>query len=295
MTEMMTVHEIADYLRVKERKIYDLITQKQIPCTRVTGKWLFPRHLIDLWLMNNSETSLQDLRFKTVPEILVGSHDPLLEWAMRETASTMAMQTTGSLEGLSRFSEGEAMICAMHVLDVGTGEYNVPVVKQTLRDADIVVLEWAWRGQGLIVARNNPLAIQDLADLLAKQPRLVTRQNGSGSRILLDHLLEKSGVAENKLNIIDMLARTEMEVGLAISGGRADVGMAVSSVAKQLHLDFIPLAKERFDLIMRRFDYFEPPIQKLLAFCRSAAFNDKAKEFGDYDISGLGRVVYNKR
>ncbi|WP_411728438.1 substrate-binding domain-containing protein [Methyloglobulus sp.] len=292
---MMTVHEIADYLRVKERKIYDLITQKQIPCTRVTGKWLFSRHLIDLWLMNNSETSLQDLRFKTIPEIMVGSHDPLLEWALRESVSAMAMQTTGSLEGLSRFSAGEAMICAMHVLDVETGEYNVPVVKQTLQDADIVVLEWAWRGQGLIVARNNPLAIQNLADLLAKQPRLVIRQNGSGSRILLDHLLEKSGIAENKLNIIDMLARTEMEVGLAISGGRADVGLAVSSVAKQLHLDFIPLAKERFDLIMRRFDYFEPPIQKMLVFCQSIAFADKAKELGDYDIRGLGRVVYNKR
>jgi putative molybdopterin biosynthesis protein len=219
----------------------------------------------------------------------------LLEWALRESLSTMAMQTTGSLEGLSRFSAGEAMICAMHVLDVGTGEYNVPVVKQTLQDNDIVVLEWAWRGQGLIVAKNNPLAIQNVADLVDKQPRLIMRQAGSGSRILLDHLLEKSGIAETNFNIIDTLARTEMEVGLAISGGRADVGMAVSSVAKQLHLDFIPLAKERFDLVMRRFDYFEPPVQKLLAFCQSDAFNDKAKEFGDYDISGLGRVVYNKR
>jgi putative molybdopterin biosynthesis protein len=292
---MMTVHEIADYLRVKERKIYDLITQKQIPCTRVTGKWLFSRHLIDLWLMNNSETSLQDLRFKTIPEIVVGSHDPLLEWALRESVSAMAMQTTGSLEGLSRFSDGEAMVCAMHVLDVRTGEYNVPVVKQTLQDSDVVMLEWAWRGQGLLVAKNNPLAIKSLADLVDKQPRLITRQAGSGSQILLDHLLEKSGIDENKLNIIDTLARTEMEVGLAISAGKADVGMAVSSVAKQLHLDFIPLAKERFDLVMRRFDYFEPPIQKLLAFCQTAAFNDKAKEFGDYDIGGLGRVVYNKR
>jgi excisionase family DNA binding protein len=291
---MMTVHEVADYLRVKERKIYDLITQKQIPCTRVTGKWLFSRHLIDLWLMHNSETSLQDLRFKTIPEIMVGSHDPLLEWALRESVSTMAMQTTGSLEGLSRFSAGEAMICAMHVLDVETGEYNVPAVKKIVQDTDIVVLEWAWRGQGLLVAKNNPKGIQNLADLVDKKPALVTRQIGSGSRILLDHLLEKSSINGNNLNIIDQLARTEMEVGLAISGGKADVGMAVSSVAKQLHLDFIPLAKERFDLVIRRFDYFEPPGQKLLAFCRSAAFIDKAKEFGDYDISGLSRVIYNK-
>lgn len=295
MTEMMTVHEIADYLRVKERKIYDLITQKQIPCTRVTGKWLFSKHQIDLWLMQNSEANLPDLRLKTIPEIVVGSHDPLLEWALRESGSPMAMQTTGSLEGLSRFASGEAMLCGMHVLDVETGEYNLPFIKGVLQGQDIVVLEWAWREQGLIVAKGNPLAIRGPADLANKKARLINRQNGSGSRILLDYLLAKAGIDKASIDCLDKPARTELEVGLTISGGKADTGIAVSSVAKQLHLDFIPLARERFDLVMRRFDYFEPPIRKLLSFCQTPAFIDKAKDIGGYDIKGLGDVVFNKR
>lgn len=295
MPEMMTVHEVADYLRVKERKIYDLITQKQIPCTRVTGKWLFSRHLIDLWLMRNSESSVQELRFLSVPEIVVGSHDPLLEWALRESGMPMAMQTTGSLEGLSRFAAGEAMLCGMHVLDVESGEYNLPIVKSTLLEDEAVVMEWAWREQGLIVAKGNPLRIRSLADLAAKKARLIGRQHGSGSRILLDYLLEKAGLDSAGLDFADKPARTELEVGLIISSGKADAGIAVASVAKQLHLDFIPLAKERFDLVTRRFDYFEPPIQNLLSFCRTPAFAEKAAELGGYDIRNAGRIVLNMR
>jgi putative molybdopterin biosynthesis protein len=295
LTEMMTVHEVADYLRVKERKIYDLITQKQIPCTRVTGKWLFSRHLIDLWLMRNSESSVQELRFLSVPEIVVGSHDPLLEWALRESGMPMAMQTTGSLEGLSRFAAGEAMMCGMHVLDVESGEYNLPIVKSSLLEDEAVVVEWAWREQGLVVAKGNPLRIRSLADLAAKKARLIGRQQGSGSRILLDYLLEKAGLDSAGLDFADKPARTELEVGLIISSGKADAGIAVASVAKQLHLDFIPLAKERFDLVTRRFDYFEPPIQKLLSFCRSTAFTEKAEELGGYDIRNTGGIVLNIR
>lgn len=295
MTELMTVHEIADYLRVKERKIYDLITQKQIPCTRVTGKWLFSKHQIDLWLMQNSETSVQELCFKTIPEIVVGSHDPLLEWAIRESGSSMAMQTTGSLEGLTRFSDGEAMMCGMHVLDVDSGDYNIPVIKNTLHDQEIVVIEWAWREQGLVVSKGNPLMIKTLADLVGKKAKLIDRQNGSGSRILLDYLLARAGLDKTAIACADKPARTEMDLGLTISSGKADAGLAVSPVARQLHLDFIPLARERFDLVMRRYDYFEPPIQKLLSFCQTATFFEKVKEIGGYDTKGLGNVVFNKR
>ncbi|MGR8940823.1 MAG: substrate-binding domain-containing protein [Gammaproteobacteria bacterium] len=292
---MMTVHEVADYLRVKERKIYDLITQKQIPCTRVTGKWLFSRHLIDLWLMRNSESSVQELRFLSVPEIVVGSHDPLLEWALRESGMPMAMQTTGSLEGLSRFAAGEAMMCGMHVLDVESGEYNLPIVKSTLLEHEAVVLEWAWREQGLVVAKGNPLGIRSLADLTAGKARVIGRQHGSGSRILLDYLLDRSGLESDEFDFADKPARTELEVGLTITSGKADAGIAVASVAKQLHLDFIPLAKERFDLVTRRFDYFEPPVQKLLGFCRTAAFAEKARELGGYAIENSGRIILNMR
>lgn len=295
MTEMMVVHEVAEYLRVKERKIYDLITQKQIPCTRVTGKWLFSKEMIDLWLMQNSESTLKSPHIANSPEIVVGSHDPLLEWALRESSWPIAMQTTGSLEGLNRFAVGEAILCGMHVLDIDSGEYNVPVIKNTLQDQEIVVLEWAWREQGLIVAAGNPMGIHALSDLVSKKARLIDRQTGAGSKILLDHLLEKAGVNKADIAIVDKPVRTEMDVGLAVSSGKADAGIAIETVARQLHLDFIPLAIERFDIVLRRYDYFEPPIQKLLEFIHSPAFIEKARELGGYDISNSTKVVLNMR
>ncbi len=294
MPEMMTVHEVAEYLRIKERKIYDLVAQKQIPCTRVMGKWLFPRHLIDLWLMQNSESTLNAHYVQQVPEVVVGSHDPLLEWALRESRHPLAVQATGSLEGLSRFGLGEAILCGMHVLDVDSGQYNVPLIKSTLKSQDIVVIEWAWRQQGLVVAPGNPLAVGSLADLAGKKARLIDRQEGAGSRVLLDYLLAGGKIDRSDLNIVNKLARTELDVGLTIAGGKADAGIAVASVARQLHLDFIPLATERFDLVMRRRDYFEPPIQALFTLSRSAAFIEKAEELGGYDIQGLGNIIFNR-
>ena len=295
MSDMMTVHEVADYLRVKERKIYDLINQKQIPCTRVTGKWLFPRYLIDMWLMQNSESVSQDALLRSAPEIVVGSHDPLLEWALRESGRPMAMQTTGSMEGLSRFAAGEALICGMHVLDTASGEFNTQAIKNALPDHGVVAIEWAWRQQGLIVAPGNPLELHSLEDITDKKALLIDRQSGAGSRILLDHLFEQAGVDKSLIKTTDKPARTEIDVGLTISNGKADVGIAVASVARQLRLDFIPLAKERFDLVMRRFDYFESPIQNLLELTRSPAFIEKAEELGGYELSGSGKVVLNLR
>lgn len=291
----MTVHEVADYLRVKERKIYDLINQKQIPCTRVTGKWLFPRYLIDMWLMKNSESVSQDALLRSAPEIVVGSHDPLLEWALRESGRPIAMQTTGSMEGLGRFASGEALVCGMHVLDTDSGEFNAPAIKNALPDHGVVAIEWAWRQQGLIVAPGNPLELHSLEDIAEKKALLIDRQSGAGSRILLDHLFEKAKVDKTQIKTAGKPARTEIDVGLTISNGKADVGIAVESVARQLRLDFIPLTKERFDLVMRRFDYFEPPIQNLLELTRTPSFAEKAEELGGYDLSGAGKVVLNLR
>lgn len=290
---MMTVHEVAEYLRIKDRKVYDLVAQKQIPCTRVTGKWLFPKYLIDLWLMKNSEFQAQPGYFTAAPPVIVGSHDPLLEWALRESGFPLAMKTTGSLEGLSRFAAGEAALCGIHLLDTESGEYNVPYVKNILQDHDIVVLEWAWRQQGLILASGNPLGIQSIADLASKQARVIERQTGSGGQVLFLQLLERADTSRETLALLPHPARSETDIGLAISSGKADAGVACAAVANQLQLDFLPLVRERFDLVIRRRDYFEPPFQKLLCFIRTATFIEQADEMGGYDISNLGAVKYN--
>jgi excisionase family DNA binding protein len=293
--ELMTVQEVARYLRLKERKIYDLLAQKRIPCTRVSGKWLFPRGHIDEWLRNNSEGNgaVQTPKPVLLPQVVLGSHDPLLAWALAETDYPLALQMNGSTEGLERFAAGEGVVCGLHLLDAASGEYNIAAVRARLAREAVVLIHWAWREQGLLLAPGNPLGVHDLVDLASTGARIVERQEGAGSRLLFRCLLERAGVGAEALNILPQTARGHVDVGLAVCSGQADVGIAVSAVARQMKLDFLPLARERFDLVIRRRDYFEPAFQRLWKFCGSQQFAGKAQALGGYDISGLGSILYN--
>lgn len=290
----MTVQEVAEYLRIKERKVYDLLAQKRIPCTRVTGKWLFPRFQIDRWLEQNSEIGHEGLVEKSLPPVLVGSHDLLLEWALREIQFPFAIQTTGSSEGLARFIGGDAMVCGLHILDPETDEYNIPIVKEKLdRQQAVVLIEWARRQQGILLARGNPLEVGKISDLTNNQIKIIDRQAGAGSSILLDTLLKREAIDKDKLAILPKPARSEIDVGAAVANGKADAGIAIEAVAKQFGLHFIPLGYEVFDLAIHHRNYFNEPFQRLLDFSRQAALREKADELGGYDVSRLGKIRFN--
>lgn len=291
MPELMNTREVAEYLRIKERKVYDLVREKRIPCARVTGKWLFPKRLIDAWLADGTELPRDIHILAPPPPVIVGSHDPLLDWSVRESDCDLALLASGSLDGLRRFVDGEAMVCALHVLDGRTGEYNIPVVEAL--GANAVLIEWARREQGLVVAPGNPLAITGVEDLVRKKPRVVLRQQGAGSRILLERLLEQAGIALDALTTLEQPARSETDLGQAISEGKADAGLGVRAAAHAFRLDFVPLYQERCDLLIRRRDYFEPPVQRLLAFAHSSAFAVRAAEMSGYDVTTTGRIVWN--
>lgn len=287
--ELMDTNEVADYLRLKRRSIYELVRENQIPCTRVSGKWLFRRTTIDRWLEQN--TSLALLAPAAPATAMAGSHDPLLEWAVRESRCGLALLPGGSLDGLRRLSAGEPVIAAMHLRDED-GDYNVAHVRAA-PVSDLVAIEWAWRDQGLVVAAGNPLGLEGLGDVARCQARVIRRQDDAGSQVLLMHLLAEAGLAPQALALLPEPAGTENDLGLAIVQGKADVGVAVRSVATQYRLGFVPLQRERFDLVMRRRDYFEPPLQALLAFTRTDAFAARARDLGGYEIAGIGRVVFN--
>ena len=227
------------------------------------------------------------------PLIVAGSHDPLLEWAARESGSGLAMLACGSSAGLERFADGLAMLAAMHWLDHATGEYNVPLIRQRVPDADIVVIEWARRTQGLVLAAGNPLKIRKLSDLAARKARIVARQPEAGSHRLLAHLLERAGIAHAKLRWLARPALSETDLAATIHDGKADAGLAIEAAAHAHGLAFIPLTAERLDLVLRRRDYFEPPAQALLAFARSAEMREHAAALRGYDLAATGRVVFN--
>ena len=291
MSALMTTREVAEYLRIKERKVYELVREREIPCTRVGGKWLFPKRLIDVWLLEASEGPRPPER-TAAPPIIAGSQDPLLDWALQESGSDLAMLACGSVGGLNHLADGRALGASLHLLDPETGEYNVPAIRRTLPMHKVVALNWAWREQGLVVAPGNPLGISDITDLKNTGARVVHRQDGSGSELLLRSLLAEAGQNLDDLSLIDETAKSETDLGLAVLDGRADAGLAVAAVARRLKLEFVTLAHERFDLVIGQREYFEAQFQALLEFARSERFDRHADKLGGYDLAKTGRVVY---
>ncbi len=298
--DFMTTREVADYLRLKERRVYELVRRQEIPCTRVTGKWLFPRALVDLWLAEHAGGAAR----VPAPPVIAGSHDPLLDWAVKESGCGLALLPGGSLDGIKRFADGGAVAAGLHLLDAESGAFNLPALTgglggPALAGAGVVLLEWAWRQQGLVVAAGNPHGIAPLGDLATlrvvddKKLKVMGRQAEAGSHLLLAELLAREGLSFDDLDFLDETARGETDLGLAVLEGRAEAGLAIEAVARSLKLGFVPLLRERYDLLLRRRDYFEPPLAALFAFARGEAFGARAARMGGYDVSGLGTTRYN--
>lgn len=291
--DYLTTAEVADYLRLKERKVYELVRERAIPCARVTGKLLFPRRAIDAWIAGAVEFDGPGL--PVPPPVLAGSHDPLLDWAVRASGCGLALLAEGSRDGLGRLAAGQAVMSGLHLIDRSDGTYAPRIAAEALPAVpDLLVVQWAWRDQGLMVARGNPLGVESLADAVAAGHRVARRQPGSGSDVLLAYLLERDGVDGRAVPPAESPALTETDLAAQIVDGKADCGLGISAVARRFGLDFLPLHRERFDLALRRRDYFETAAQALLAFARTEEFTAHAQDLGGYDVTCLGRVVYNR-
>lgn len=287
----LTTAEVAAYLRMKQRKVYDLVRQGLIPSTKVTGKLLFPRDSIDLWVMNHLEGD-QTPR-QVIPAVLAGSQDPLLDWATREAGSDLAFLCNGSVDGVTRLLRDEAMIAGLHVIDDGTGHYNDPAQLGLSGMRDLVIIHWARRTQGLLVPPGNPHGIRDLADLASERVCVAHRQREAGANALFRSLLNRQGIPATALRLAPHACLSEDDLALAVREGEADTGLAVEAAARRHGLDFIPLHQELFDLAMRRRVYFQTPVQRLLAFARGDRLPGRAEAMGGYDVSHLGDVRFN--
>jgi excisionase family DNA binding protein len=290
MTELLTTEEAATYLRLSARKLYELVASSAVPCTKVTGRWLFPRTALDRWVM--AGLIAPSLAHAVAPPIVGGSHDLLLEWALRESGSGLASLPEGSEAGLQRLIRGEVTAAAIHLhRPEGEDEQaNLEVVADAPGLHDAVVIALMRREQGLLVAPGNPLKLSDLPSVVERRARTAQRPAGAGAQLLLLSLLARAGVAHDKLALVKPVCPTGPDIAQAVRSGRADCGIATRSVAFSAGLDFVPLTWERFDLVLRQRDYFLPATQALFRVMRSEAFRARAEELGGYDVSVAGDV-----
>src|SRR5256886_8778027 len=252
MPELLTTDEAAEYLRLSERKLYELVAERAVPCSKVTGRWLFPRAALDRWV-SAGLIAPAALALVAAPPIVGGSHDPLLEWALRESNSGLASLPEGSEEGLRRLTQGEVMVAAIHLhrLDGDDETANPEAVADRPGLHDAGVLGFARREQGILVAPGNPLGLSDMASIATSRARVAQRPTGAGAQLLLLALLARAGIALDDVRLAKPAFPTGPDIAQAIRAGRIDCGIATRSVAKSAGLEFPPLARGGFVLLRR--------------------------------------------
>ncbi|QPC96031.1 helix-turn-helix transcriptional regulator [Mesorhizobium sp. INR15] len=292
--DLLTTSEAADYLRLGERKLYELVADNAIPCTKVTGKWLFPRHELDRWVLSGLAHPAGMVP-PNPPPIIGGSQDDLLEWCLRRSGSGLASLSEGSEKGVERLLRGEVAAAAIHFhSSQEDGEMaNVTAVRSTPRLHDAVVVAVALREQGLLLAPGNPKGLHCVADILKGNARMAVRQKGAGAQMLLETLLARAGVSPSQLNRLEPACLTGPDLAAAIRAGRADCGIATRSAARASGIDFVPLLWEEFDLVMRQRTYFQPSMQALLGFIARGDMPLRAAELTGYDVTPAGTIRFS--
>jgi len=227
---------------------------------------------------------------------IMGSHDLALELLIGQLKRghpglSVTSSSVGSLAGLVALERGEAQAAGCHLLDEETGEYNLPFIRRILPGEEVVLVNLVYRQQGLMVARGNPKGIRGMEDLARADVTTVNRQKGAGTRVLLDLRLRELGIPPEGVRGYGHEVDTHTAVAVAVANGSADVGLGILPAARALALDFIPLARERYDLAFRLEVYESPSLEPLLATLRSESYKSVVRELGGYDTSDTGRIV----
>jgi putative molybdopterin biosynthesis protein len=228
--------------------------------------------------------------------VAIGSHDLVLDMAAsalraRDPMVTLASSNVGSLGGLVALRDGLCHIAGSHLLDPATGEYTLPYLDRILGGREVSVVRLVYRDQGLIVAAGNPLGLKDVDDLTRAGVRYVNRQRGAGTRVLFDHELAQRGTGAQAIDGYQREEPTHLAVAAAVAAGRADAGMGIMAAARAFGLDFLPVTREPYDLVVGASDAGSPRLAPLWALLESGSFRSAVQKLGGYGTEDMGRRI----
>lgn len=297
MGELFSTKEIAKFLNVNEKMVYSLIAEKGLPASKVTGKWIFPINLVRQWVELGTENYPQLAKLPPYHGLVLiaGSNDLLLDKIIStfniKHEDHMAMfGIAGSMGGLKALKQNLCHIASSHLV-ADNEDYNFPFLKDEMNQMPAVV-NFCLREQGIIVQKGNPKNIQSVKDLSQKGIKIINRQLGTGTRQLFDKQLKKTGITGESINGYDTALTRHMDVGLEILMNKADAGPGIRPVASILGLDFIPICKERFDLLITKERFFDKGVQLFLSLLKGKVIQATAEEYGGYDLSMTGKMIY---
>ena len=285
MTQMLSTREVAKFLGINEKMVYTLISEKGLPASKVTGKWIFPRYLVEQWVESNTVNYPQT--HKVLPPydgllVIAGSNDILLEKTLsifnsRHSGHLAVFGNLGSVGGIGALRRSLCHVATSHLLQENDDEYNFDFLQRQF-DRIPVVVNFCIRDQGILLQQGNPRNITAVEDLGKSGVRIVNRSLATGTRLLFDRELKQAGIAGERIAGYDREVNRHMDVGLEILGGRADAGPGIRPVASLLGLDFLPLRQERYDLLVTRERFFDQGIQYFLSLLHEKAFTQAAEQ-----------------
>jgi len=297
--KLLSTREVAQFLDVNEKMIYSLISDKGLPATKITGKWLFPLHLVEQWIDSNTSNYPQPRTSLPAYDgllIITGSNDPLLDKAISIFNSNFSEHVAvfanlGSMGGLQTLRRNLCHMASSHLMQDNGKEYNFDFADREF-DNMPVMINFCKREQGLLVPKGNPKGIRSVADLTGSGLKIVNRSNTTGTRLLLDRELEKCGIKGKDIAGYHNEVSKHIDIGLEILNGRADAGPAIRYVAALLDLDFIPLRWERYDLLIDKNRFFDQGVQLFLGMLHENDFTEATSTFAGYDLSMSGKMVF---
>jgi len=299
MKNLLSTKQVAQFLNINEKMVYTLISDKGLPATKITGKWLFPQHLVEQWVETNTvnypKSNLEPLSYQGLL-IITGSNDPLLDQSISyfntlHSDHVAVFGNLGSMGGLLTLRQNLCHIASSHLLQDNENEYNFDFAFRELEKMPAVV-NFCRREQGLLIQKGNPKKISSIADLAHKDLTIVNRSLATGTRLLLDNEFKKAGINGDKINGYTHEVSRHLDVGLEILSGRADAGPCIRAVAGLLDLDFIPLRWERYDLMIAKDRFFDAGIQRFLGLLHEKEFRKIAEQLQGYDLSLSGKMVF---
>ena len=291
--DALTAEEVAEILHVGRNAVYDLAKTGELGSYRIGRRLRFTYADVQAYIERErgGGPAATPAVARQRERLVVCGQDIILDVLsnyVTQAGFECLRSYVGSYDALTALYKGEVQVASAHLWDGDSGEYNVPYVKRLLPGVPAVVVHLTMRTQGLYVRR-----IHDWADLARPGVVIANREKGAGSRVLLDEHLRLLGIEPSSIAGYGTEVQSHIAVASAVARGRADAAVGSEKVARQVDgIDFVPLQKERYDLVVRRADFDTRPIQAMMAILESGIMRDEFAGLGGYDTTDMGRIAF---
>ncbi len=303
----LSTQEVADMLKVSKSTIYDLIRKGEISSYTVGRKVRFTEDDVKEYISNSKSSKAQRSLLTETSSFNLSGNDSIkdgfiicgqdlildvLSNYMRLHGVSALRAYIGSYDSLISLYRKKINVATAHLWDGDSDTYNIPYVRRLLPGIPTVIIHLTWRMQGLYVAKDNPKLISSWEDFSREDITMVNREKGAGSRVLLDENLNLLDIDANSIKGYNNEISSHLAVASAISSGKADVAVGTEKIARQVdNIEFIPIKKERYDIVIRKEDLHTKEIEMLLKIIRSDAFKNEFELIGGYDTSDMGKIA----